>query len=150
MPGSHYFIISFLTEFPDVKIPKSLKEKYHGEMTIVIQFQFKDLKVGHDDFEIALSFSGKYEKLKVPYKAVTSFADPSMNFGLKFSVSFDEIEPAEISVIDPEDHANKNSGKGAAKKATAKKTTAKKGKKVDTSDKVVSLDAFRQEKNNDN
>ena len=155
LPGAHYFIISFLTKFPDVKIPKSLKDKYHDEMTIVIQFQYKDLKVKHEHFEISLSFSGKYEKLSIPYKSVTSFADPSMNFGLKFSVSFDEIEPAEISVIDTENHANKNSSKkGAAKKSTAKSTakkTAKKNtKKVDTSDKVVSLDAFRKEKNSDN
>lgn len=156
LPGSHYFIISFLTNFPDVKIPKSLKNKYHDEMTIVVQFQFKDLKAQHEHFEISLSFSGKYEKLYVPYKSVTSFADPSMNFGLKFSVSFDEIEPAEISVINTDDHANKNKSKkvtskksSTSSKSSAKKST-KKTKKIDTSDKVVSLDAFRKEKNNDN
>jgi len=130
LPGKHYFIMTFLTKFPGVSIPKSLKDKYHEEMTIVIQYQFKGLVVDHEYFKISLSFSGKYEKLSIPYKAITSFADPSMNFGLKFSVNFDDAEDEESG-----DHANKNESK-------------KKKSKIDLSAKVVSLDAFRKNKNN--
>lgn len=130
LPGKHYFIMTFLTKFPGVSIPKSLKDKYHEEMTIVIQYQFKALVVDHEYFKISLSFSGKYEKLSIPYKAITSFADPSMNFGLKFSVNFDEAEDEEGA-----DHANKNESK-------------KKKSKIDLSAKVISLDAFRKNKNN--
>ncbi len=155
LPGNHYFIISFLTKYPDVKVPESLKDKYRDEMTIVVQYQYKSLKVTQDHFEISLSFSGKYEKLFVPYKSVTSFADPSMNFGLKFSVSYEDLEGAEITVIDPSDHANKNnSDKRSSKAKTATKSAAK-GKKSAKSktgkddDKVISLDQFRKDKNND-
>ena len=92
--------------------------------------------IEHDFFKIALSFAGKYEKLVVPYKAVTSFADPYMNFGLKFSVSYDDSETLD------EESDSKQVNKNESKKKT--KTN------LDLSAKVVSLDAFRKTKNNDN
>ncbi len=136
LPGKHYFIMTFLTNFPGVSVPKTLKERYDEEMTIVVQYQFKGLVVDHDMFKISLSFNGRYEKLVVPYRAITSFADPSMNFGLKFSVSYDENSPSDEESFDSK-HANKNESK--------KKVKAN----VDLSAKVVSLDAFRKNKNND-
>lgn len=133
--GKHYFVLTFLTNFPGIVLPKSLKEKYSDEMTIVVQHQYKNLVVEHDQFKVSLSFAGKYEKLTVPYRAITSFADPSMNFGLKFSVNYDDLEGEELK-----NHANKNETKGgAAKKA-----------EVDLSAKVISLDAFRKNKNDNN
>lgn len=104
-------------------------------MTIVVQHQYKSLVVEHDLFKVSLSFAGKYEKLVVPYRAITSFADPSMNFGLKFSVNYDDLEGEELKSA--MNHANKNETKG--KKAG-----------VDLSAKVVSLDAFRKNKNDNN
>lgn len=137
LPGKHYFILTFLTNYPGVNIPKSLKDKYASEMTIVVQYQYKSLVVEHDLFKVSLSFSGKYEKLVVPYRAITSFADPSMNFGLKFSVNYDDAESlGEDGQIDL-NHANKNELNG------------KTAQLVDLSAKVVSLDAFRKNKNND-
>lgn len=147
LPGSHYFIISFSTKYPGVKVSKAIQDKYSEEMTIVVQHQYQNLKVTQDHFEISLSFSGKFEKLLVPYSAVTSFADPSMNFGLKFSVSLEDMEGAEVSVIDPKDHANKN--KLAIDGVKGKKTSKSKSK-VDLSEKIISLDQFRKDKNNDN
>ncbi len=130
--GKHYFVLTFLTNFPGLTIPKSLKEKYAEEMTIVIQHQYKTFVVEQDCFKISLSFSGKYEKLVVPYRAITSFADPSMNFGLKFSVNYDDLEGDDLK--NAANHANKNEN-GVAKKAD-----------VDLSAKVISLDAFRKNK----
>ena len=132
--GQHYFIVTFLTRFPDVSIPKSLMEKYSEEMTIAIQYQYKNLVVQPDHFEISLSFNGKYEKLSVPYKSVTSFADPSMNFGLKFSISYDDLEGFEGGDYGESNRANQAEGK------------VKKSEVVDLSAKVISLDAFRKNK----
>lgn len=136
LPGNHYFIITFLTSYAGVNIGKHLKEKHPEEMTIIIQFQFNDLIVGDDKFSISLSFAGKPEKLEVPYKAITSFVDPSINFGLRFSVNYDELDMDDAS-YDLNPHANKNEEKG-------KKSTS-----IDFSSKVVSLDAFRKNKNKD-
>jgi hypothetical protein len=100
LPGKHYFLIGFLTKFPGVKISPSLLEKYPKEMTIAIQFQFKSIMVESDHFRIVLFFSGKPETLIIPYRAISSFSDPSMNFSLKFNVEYaeDEVEKFSTSV----------------------------------------------------
>lgn len=132
--GKHYFIITFLTRFAGVSIPQSLLDKYPDEMTIVIQYQFRSLAVEQDAFKISLGFGGKYEKLEVPYKAVTSFADPSMNFALKFSMSYGDLNELELEDLDESDQAiNENGDK-------------KSSTKIDLSAKVISLDAFRKNK----
>ena len=53
-------------------------------MTIVLQYQFEDLEVRANDFSVSLTFNGKKSHLTIPYKALTSFSDPSVNFGIKF------------------------------------------------------------------
>ena len=56
-------------------------------MTIVLQHQFWGLEVGDETFSVSLSFQGRPERLTVPFAAVTSFADPSVKFGLQFTVA---------------------------------------------------------------
>ncbi len=157
LPGKHYFIVTFLTPFPEVSLSKVLKERYPEEMTIAIQYQFKNLVVENDCFKISLSFSGKYEKLIVPYKSITSFADPSINFALKFSMTYGDIEELENGSHDGNYGDEKQANNINASKVVSKGVS--KGKKdkisgVDLSAKVVSLDAFRKNKidsdNNDN
>ena len=63
---------------------KRLKEQYPDEMTIVLQYQFWDLQVTNDRFEVKLSFGSVPEKLVVPFQAVKAFYDPSAQFGLQF------------------------------------------------------------------
>ena len=53
-------------------------------MTIILQHQFWDLKVGEEEFEIGLSFGGIPERLTVPFDAINGFFDPSVQFGLQF------------------------------------------------------------------
>ncbi len=97
LPGKHYFLIGFLTKFPGVKITPHLLEKYPEEMTIAIQFQFKSMLVELENFRIVLFFGGKPETLVIPYKAISSFSDPSMNFSLKFNVKYNEDEVENFS-----------------------------------------------------
>lgn len=80
----HHFYITFYTEHPGVKIPDYLKERYPGEMTIVLQHQFYDLEVDEDRFSVMLSFNNVPERLTIPLAAITIFADPSVNFALQF------------------------------------------------------------------
>ena len=101
LPEEHHFYITFITDYPGVKIPDYLRDRYPGEMTIVLQFQFYDLDVNDERMQVTLSFNNVPEKLEVPLAAITIFADPSVNFALQFQPMGDENEPD----LDPDDDA---------------------------------------------
>ena len=98
--GDHHFYITFLTDHPGVSIPDYLRDRYPGEMTIVLQFQFYDLDVDDEKMQVTLSFNNIPEKLVIPLAAITIFADPSVNFALQFQPLGDDIEPD----FDPDDN----------------------------------------------
>ena len=87
-PGEHHLYITFDTRAAGVRVSPRLRELYPEDMTIVLQHQFWDLIVTEDEFEVGLSFGGIPERLVVPFSAIKSFFDPSVQFGLTF-------EPAE-------------------------------------------------------
>jgi uncharacterized protein len=84
LPGQHHLYIAFDTGAEGVSVSKRLKEQYPDEMTIVLQYQFWDLQVTNDRFEVKLSFGSLPERLVVPFEAVKAFYDPSSQFGLQF------------------------------------------------------------------
>ena len=97
LPGDQHFYVSFRTRAPGVAIPKHLLTKYPDEMTIVLQHQFRALEVGEDKFSVNLSFQNRSERLTIPFAAVTTFADPSVNFGLQFASP--EPRPDEVAAL---------------------------------------------------
>lgn len=86
-PGDHHFYIEFDTGAEGVAIPDDLLNAYPDRMTIVLQHQFDDLAVRDEEFSVTLWFKGKQARLTVPFDAVTSFADPSVQFGLRFDAA---------------------------------------------------------------
>jgi uncharacterized protein len=85
LPGRHHHYITFRTDHPDVVLADDLRARYPTEMTIVLQHEFWDLEVGEDRFAVGLSFGGVPHRLEIPLDAVTTFADPSVEFGLQFA-----------------------------------------------------------------
>ena len=81
----HHLYITFKTNNKNVILPKWLKKKYSNEMTIIIQYEYWNLKIYEEKFEILLSFSDVKVNLSIPFNAIISFADPYANFGLKLS-----------------------------------------------------------------
>jgi hypothetical protein len=86
LPGAHHFFIAFRTRFPGVDMPRHLLERYPEEMTVVLQHRFWDLVVEEDHFEVGLTFNQVPAKLSIPYRAITGFVDPAVNFALQFAV----------------------------------------------------------------
>ena len=84
LPGNHHFHITFDTRYPGISINDWLSEKYPDEMTIIIQNWFDKLKVTNEHFEIVLNFGDTPEMLSIPIDSIITFADPSVQFGLKF------------------------------------------------------------------
>lgn len=84
LPGEHHFFITFLSRAEGVKMSPRLLAQYPTEMTVILQHQFWDLVVTDDRFEVGLSFGGIPERLVIPFSAIKSFLDPSVEFGLQF------------------------------------------------------------------
>lgn len=108
----HHFYITFLTEHAGVTLPPYLRERYPGEMTIVLQHQFYDLEVNEERFTVMLSFNNVPERLTIPLSAITIFADPSVNFALQFQPLTEDGEDeihfeAEELDVDSEDKQKK-------------------------------------------
>jgi hypothetical protein len=127
LPGAHHFYIGLRTTAPGVVLPGHLVQKFPDQMTIVLQHQFWGLEVGDDAFSVTLSFQGRPERLSVPFAAVTSFADPSVQFGLQFEVPTvaTAAEPTALSAALPS---------AAEKSAPAESSGAE----------IVTLDRFRK------
>ena len=129
--GNSHFFITFNGNDPSVIVPPELKNADNSEIKIIIQHQFWDLKTSEDHFEVTLSFSGEKKNISVPFKAITSFTDPSVGFGLQFKIE-DNLKNTSLSKIessDPNKPEIKNSDDSGLK-----------------SGEIVSLDEFRDKK----
>ena len=82
--GDHHFYLSFITNDPEVRLSERVKSNYPDEITIVLQNQFEKLIVNPDSFSVKLAFNNIPEVIVVPFRCLTSFADPSVNFNLQF------------------------------------------------------------------
>ena len=125
-PGEHHFFIEFETTAEGVTIPDRLIEAYPVRMTIVLQHQFGNLTVDDEKFGVTLWFKGIETRLEIPFDAVTSFADPSVKFGLRFDVGLGE----DVNTVAESEQTADNADEAEAEK--------------DTSGDVVELDAFRK------
>jgi uncharacterized protein len=135
LPGEHHFYLTFRTDHPAVVIPPRLRAQYPQEMTIVLQHQYWDLEIGEDRFAVTLSFQKQLERLIVPFAAVRSFADPSVNFALEFADP--EAKPAASDNV-PMPLAAPPAPAGEPPAAPAEKPAAK------PTGEVVALDSFRK------
>jgi len=136
LPGEHHFYITFLSNAEGVKLSPRLTSQYPQEMTIILQHQFWDLVVTDDRFEVGLSFNGIPERLVVPFSAIKSFFDPSVQFGLQFETSDASAAaaPAETEALP------------APAAAAETETAGKEGEPARPSEgaEVVRLDRFRK------
>lgn len=142
LPGDHHFYITFRTDFPGVSIGPTLKAQFPKEITIVLQHQFWGLEVTDEAFAVTLSFSGKHERLHVPFEALVSFTDPSVKFGLQFELKNQQVE------LQPGDKPALAVAKDEAPTALPKKTDGTpaeaNGGESTKPATVVALDNFRK------
>src|SRR6516165_9144124 len=139
LPGEHHFFITFVSTAEGVKLSPRLLSQYPEEMTVILQHQFWDLVVTDDRFEVGLSFGGIPERVVVPFSAIKSFFDPSVQFGLQF-------EPQDTSA---ETHASDRAAPApsaappSALPTPSAESTSEPAKSGDGAE-VVRLDRFRK------
>ena len=134
LPGEHHFFITFDTTHEDAVLASWLKERYPSEMTVVMQHWYDNLLVEEDGFHVTLNFGDQPEPLYVPFDAIQTFVDPSVEFGLRFETpeALDEEEEAEILAMTEE---------ATTPQVAAAEEDAPTGPKEA---EVVSLDSFRK------
>ena len=101
LPGAHHFFITFDTTVDGVQMADWLRNRYPGEMTIVIQHWFDNLTVSDEGFTITLNFGDNPEPMVIPFDAVRTFVDPSVEFGLRFETHEDDDDEDEDPDDDP-------------------------------------------------
>ena len=142
LPGAHHFYITFKTDFPGVEMPASLRARHPEDMTVVLEHQFWDLDVEEERFSVTLSFSGRPERLVVPFEAILSSADPAVKFGLQFQQVAAANEPGADE--EPPSRADKPRAGKAEKVEKAAKSEKAGDKAADKGAEVVTLDQFRK------
>ena len=131
LPGEHHFFITFDTMHPEVEIADWLSDRYPDEMTIVVQHWFDNLKVTDSGFSITLNFGDNPEPLYIPFMALRTFVDPSVDFGLRFE------QPDEEQTSD-------SNAKTQPVAEAPMHEDAEPSDKPKTEGQVVSLDSFRK------
>lgn len=121
------FYISFRTNVADVVLSKRVRQLYPEEITIVLQYQFRDLYVLPDRFSVNIAFSGISETIEIPFYSITSFVDPIANFSLQFKKYDQDVDIELLEAV-----AN-----------TVESEADKPKKKVG---EIVAIDAFRKKK----
>jgi hypothetical protein len=127
LPGNHHFFITFDTTHPDVQLADWLKDRYPEEMTVVIQHWFDNLEVREDGFSITLNFGDQPEPIQIPFDAIQTFVDPSVEFGLRFENQDMDEDEEEADETEPSAQATETSDEEPRQEA-----------------EVVSLDQFRR------
>jgi uncharacterized protein len=136
LPGDHHFFITFVSTAEGVKLSPRLLAQYPEEMTVILQHQFWDLVVTEDRFEVGLSFGGIPERLVIPFSAIKSFFDPSVQFGLQFETS--DTAPS------AEEGQPMASPIASVSQAPAKEAAKDEPEKPSEGAEVVRLDRFRK------
>jgi len=82
----------------------------------VIQHWFDAMSVDEAGFSITLNFGDNPEPMFIPFDAVRTFVDPSVEFGLRFETQSvrDADEDEDFDGDDEEDEARPDAPRGAA------------------------------------
>lgn len=113
LPGEHHFFITLSTRHPGVGMADWLRARYPDEITVVIQNWYEGLAVDADGFAITLNFGNSPEPLYIPFDAVSTFVDPSVEFGLRFETQGDdedEEDADEAPMTEAEDDDGPHAG----------------------------------------
>ena len=138
LPGAHHFFITFDTMHPDVELADWLSDRFPEDMTIVMQHWFDDLQVGEDGFAVTLNFGDNPERMFIPFDAIRTFVDPSVEFGLRFETQGEGDEEDEVETLSDK----RNADRGLGDKRPTPKPVKGDAPKKDAD--VVSLDSFRK------
>jgi hypothetical protein len=83
--------VYFRTDAPGIVVPADQRTKYPTLMSVVLQHQYRNLRVSADTIVVTLSFNGIWQTLTIPLAAVTSFEDRTA----RFTIDIDDAGPTQ-------------------------------------------------------
>jgi len=128
LPGEDHFFITVDTGHPDMQMADWLRDRYPEEITLVVQHWFENLVVDPNGFAITLNFGNAPEPLYIPFDSISTFVDPSVEFGLRFELQQDDED-------DDAEFGDDDDGEAPM---------LEDAERVEKSADVVSLDQFRK------
>ncbi len=139
LPGNHHFFITFDTTHPDAELADWLSDRYPGEMTVVMQHWYDKLEITEEGFSVTLNFGDAPEPLYIPYDAIRTFVDPSVEFGLRFEEQEgdDAADPGETQPKTAKPKADSDLDQQHQNELEVEEAPAKDAQ-------IVSLDSFRK------
>ena len=136
LPGDHHFFVNFNTRHPDAELADWMHDRFPEDMTIVLQHWFDNLNVNDDGFGVTLNFGDTPETMYVPFDAINTFVDPSVEFGLRFETQ-DSDHHANLHIAGEEEDEEEGPD-------DAPEVELEEAKPEPKDAEVVSLDSFRK------
>ena len=99
LPGDHHFYITIDASHSKLEMASWLREKYPKDITIVMQHWFDNLNVKENGFSVTLNFGDVPETFYIPYEAILTFVDPSVEFGVKFEHIVTKKDKNEVTEV---------------------------------------------------
>ena len=99
LPGDHHFYITIDASHSKLEMASWLHKKYPKDITIVMQHWFDNLNVKENGFSVTLNFGNVPETFYIPYEAILTFVDPSVQFGVKFENTITKKDKNEVTEV---------------------------------------------------
>jgi hypothetical protein len=95
--NKQHLYVTFFLAHKDVQASEALRANVNNddnEMTVVLQYEFWDLKTDEFGFAVSLAFEHDDETLYIPFAALISVSDPSEKFSLEFIPDLTDTKPS--------------------------------------------------------
>jgi len=76
------FHITFDPRVSGAQIPDWVREQFPNQLTLVLQYRFRELVVGDEAIEVTASFNQQWERVRIPYAAIRQFRDAGAGLAL--------------------------------------------------------------------
>lgn len=83
-PSHTALYFAFRTNGSGVVLPADLAKTYPDLMAIILQYEYRDLRVEDERFSVTLRFDGQPRRVSIPYSAITQFCDQNAGFSIDF------------------------------------------------------------------
>jgi hypothetical protein len=87
-----HLYVTFSLAHPNVEVSDTLRRDFDDEITIVLQYEFWNLRVDDFGFSVSLAFQHSDETIYVPFAALITVSDPSEDFCIELRPDCSDVK----------------------------------------------------------